>query len=135
MDRCIDQLFDETLKRLASYGIFLDKPLGDQPFRFSDYPEVQQVIDGIFEEFRQSVEVTITKGLEWEDNLSASKATDLASRYGVAVTQQRSQAVAGFAQRRLRTAQGRRARPIPASMEYHRHIPQGGRDRYGHRPP
>ena len=101
MDRCIDQLFDKALKRLASYGIFLDKPLGDQPFSFSDYPEVQQVIDGIFEEFRQSVEVTITEGLAWEDNLSASKATDLASRYGVAVAQQRSQAVAGFAQRKV----------------------------------
>lgn len=101
MDRCIDQLFDKTLKRLASYGIFLDKPLGDQPFSFADYPEVQHIIDGIFEEFRQSVEVTITKGLEWEDNLSASKATDIASRYGVAVAQQRSQAVAGFAQRKV----------------------------------
>ena len=101
MDRCIDQLFDKTLKRLASYGIFLYKPLGDQPFSFSDYPEVQQVIDDIFEEFRQSVEVTITEGLEWEDNLSASKATDIASRYGVAVAQQRSQAVAGFAQRKV----------------------------------
>ena len=101
MDRRIDQLFDEALKRLASYGIFLDKPLGDQPFSFSDYPEVQRIIDGIFEEFRQSVEVTITKGLEWEDNLSASKATDIASRYGVAVAQQRSQAVAGFAQRKV----------------------------------
>ena len=101
MDRCIDQLFDKALKRLASYGIFLDKPLGDQPFSFSDYPEVQRIIDGIFEEFRQSVEVTITKGLEWEDNLSASKATDIASRYGVAVAQQRSQAVAGFAQRKV----------------------------------
>ena len=101
MDRCIDQLFDKALKRLASYGIFIDKPLGDQPFSFSDYPEVQQVIDSIFEEFRQSVEVTITKGLEWEDNLSASKATDIASRYGVAVAQQRSQAVAGFAQRKV----------------------------------
>ena len=89
------------LKRLASYGIFLDKPLGDQPFSFADYPEVQRIIDGIFEEFRQSVEVTITKGLEWEDNLSASKATDIASRYGVAVAQQRSQAVAGFAQRKV----------------------------------
>lgn len=52
MDRRIDQLFDKALKRLASYGIFLDKPLGDQPFSFSDYPDVQQVIDGIFEEFR-----------------------------------------------------------------------------------
>ena len=101
MDRCIDQLFDKTLKRLASYGIFLNKPLGDQPFSFSDYPEVQQVIDSIFEEFRQSVEVTITEGLAWEDYLSASKATDLASRYGVAVAQQRSQAVAGFAQRKV----------------------------------
>ena len=101
MDRRIDQLFDETLKRLASYGIFLNKPLGDQPFSFSDYPEVQQIIDGIFEEFRKSVEVVITKGLEWEDNLSASKATDIASRYGVAVAQQRSQAVAGFAQRKV----------------------------------
>lgn len=101
MDRRIDQLFDKALKRLESYGIFLDKPLGDQPFRFSDYPEVQRIIDGIFEEFRQSVEVVITKGLEWEDNLSASKATDLASRYGVAVAQQRSQAVAGFAQRKV----------------------------------
>ena len=101
MDRRIDQLFDETLKRLASYGIFLDKPLGDQPFSFADYPEVQRIIDGIFEEFRQSVEVTITKGLEWEDNLSASKTTDLASRYGVAVAQQRSQAVAGFAKRKV----------------------------------
>lgn len=101
MDRRIDQLFDETLKRLASYGIFLDKPLGDQPFSFSDYPEVQQIINGIFEEFRKSVEVVITKGLEWEDNLSASKATDIASRYGVAVAQQRSQAVAGFAQRKV----------------------------------
>ena len=101
MDRCIDQLFDKTLKRLASYGIFLNKPLGDQPFSFSDYPEVQRIIDGIFEEFRQSVEVTITEGLEWEDNLSASKATDIASRYGVAVAQQRSQAVAGFAQRKV----------------------------------
>ena len=101
MDRRIDQLFDKALKRLASYGIFLDKPLGDQPFSFSDYPEVQQVIDGIFDEFRKSVEVTITKGLEWEDNLSASKATDIASRYGVAVAQQRSQAVAGFAQRKV----------------------------------
>ena len=101
MDRRIDQLFDETLKRLASYGIFLDKPLGDQPFSFADYPDVQQVIDGIFEEFRQSVEVVITKGLAWEDNLSASKATDIASRYGVAVAQQRSQAVAGFAQRKV----------------------------------
>lgn len=101
MDRRIDQLFDKTLKRLASYGIFLDKPLGDQPFSFADYPEVQQVIDGIFEEFRQSVEVTITKGLEWEDNLSASKTTDIASRYGVAVAQQRSQAIAGFAQRKV----------------------------------
>ena len=101
MDRLIDQLFDKTLKRLASYGIFLDKPLGDQPFSFADYPEVQQVIDDIFEEFRQSVEVTITEGLEWEDNLSASKATDIASRYGVAVAQQRSQAVAGFAQRKV----------------------------------
>ena len=89
------------LKRLASYGIFLDKPLGDQPFSFSDYPEVQRIIDGIFEEFRKSVEVVITKGLEWEDNLSASKATDIASRYGVAVAQQRSQAVAGFAQRKV----------------------------------
>ena len=101
MDRRIDQLFDETLKRLASYGIFLDKPLGEQPFSFSDYPEVQQIINGIFEEFRKSVEVVITKGLEWEDNLSASKATDIASRYGVAVAQQRSQAVAGFAQRKV----------------------------------
>ena len=101
MDRRIDQLFDETLKRLASYGIFLDKPLGDQFFSFAEYPEVQQIIDGIFEEFRQSVEVAITKGLEWEDNLSASKATDIASRYGVAVAQQRSQAVAGFAQRKV----------------------------------
>ena len=101
MDRRIDQLFDKALKRLASYGIFLDKPLGDQPFSFSDYPEVQRIIDGIFDEFRQSVEVTITKGLEWEDNLSASKATDIASRYGVAVAQQRSQAVAGFAQRKV----------------------------------
>jgi SPP1 gp7 family putative phage head morphogenesis protein len=101
MDRRIDQLFDKTLKRLASYGIFLDKPLGDQPFSFADYPDVQQVIDGIFEEFRQSVEVVITKGLAWEDNLSASKATDIASRYGVAVAQQRSQAVAGFAQRKV----------------------------------
>lgn len=101
MDRCIDQLFNETLKRLASYGIFLDKPLGDQPFSFSDYPEVQRIIDGIFEEFRQSVEVSITKGLAWEDNLSARKATDIASRYGVAVAQQRSQAVAGFAQRKV----------------------------------
>lgn len=101
MDRRIDQLFDETLKRLASYGIFLNKPLGDQPFRFSDYPEVQQIINGIFEEFRKSVEVVITKGLEWEDNLSANKATDIASRYGVAVAQQRSQAVAGFAQRKV----------------------------------
>ncbi|WP_297172686.1 ADP-ribosyltransferase [uncultured Porphyromonas sp.] len=94
MDRRIDQLFDKTLKRLASYGIFLDKPIRDQPFSFADYPDVQQVIDGIFEEFRQSVEVVITKGLAWEDNLSASKATDIASRYGVAVAQQRSQAVA-----------------------------------------
>lgn len=101
MDRRIDQLFDETLKRLASYGIFLDKPLGDQPFSFSDYPEVQRIIDDIFEEFRQSVEVTITEGLAWEDNLSASKATDIASRYGVAVAQQRNQAVAGFAQRKV----------------------------------
>ena len=101
MDRRIDQLFDKALKELARYGIFLDKPLGDQPFSFSDYPEVQRIIDGIFEEFRQSVEVTITKGLEWEDNLSASKATDLASRYGVAVAEQRSQAVAGFAQRKV----------------------------------
>ena len=101
MDRRIDQLFDKTLKRLASYGIFLDKPLGDQPFSFSDYPEVRQIINGIFEEFRKSVEVVITKGLEWEDNLSASKATDIASRYGVAVAQQRSQAVAGFAQRKV----------------------------------
>ncbi len=101
MDRCIDKLFDKALKRLASYGIFLDKPLGDQPFSFADYPEVQQIIDGIFDEFRQSVEVTITKGLAWEDNLSASKATDIASRYGVAVAQQRSQAVAGFAQRKV----------------------------------
>ena len=101
MDRRIDQLFDKALKRLASYGIFLDKPLGDQPFSFSDYPEVQRIIDGIFEEFRKSVEVVITKGLEWEDNLSASKATDIASRYGVAVAQQRSQAVAGFAQRKV----------------------------------
>ena len=101
MDRRIDQFFDKALKRLASYGIFLNKPLGDQPFSFSDYPEVQRIIDGIFEEFRQSVEVTITKGLEWEDNLSASKATDIASRYGVAVAQQRSQAVAGFAQRKV----------------------------------
>ena len=101
MDRRIDQLFDETLKRLASYDIFLDKPLGEQPFSFSDYPEVQQIINGIFEEFRKSVEVVITKGLEWEDNLSASKATDIASRYGVAVAQQRSQAVAGFAQRKV----------------------------------
>lgn len=101
MDRRIDQLFDETLKRLASYGIFLDKPLGEQPFSFADYPEVQQIINGIFEEFRQSVEVVITKGLEWEDNLSADKATDIASRYGVAVAQQRSQAVAGFAQRKV----------------------------------
>ena len=90
-----------NLKRLASYGIFLDKPLGDQPFSFSDYPEVQRIIDGIFEEFRQSVEVVITEGLAWEDNLSASKATDIASRYGVAVAQQRSQAVAGFAQRKV----------------------------------
>ena len=47
------------------------------------------------------MEVTITEGLEWEDNLSASKATDIASRYGVAVAQQRSQAVAGFAQRKV----------------------------------
>lgn len=101
MDRRIDQLFDETLKSLASYGIFLNKPLGNQPFSFSDYPEVQQIIDGIFEEFRQAVEVVITKGLEWEDNLSASKATDIASRYGVAVAQQRSQAVAGFSQRKV----------------------------------
>lgn len=101
MDRRIDQLFDETLKSLASYGIFLNKPLGKQPFSFSDYPEVQQIIDGIFEEFRQAVEVVITKGLEWEDNLSASKATDIASRYGVAVAQQRSQAVAGFSQRKV----------------------------------
>ena len=101
MDRRIDQLFDKALKRLASYGIFLNKPLGDQPFSFADYPEVQRIIDGIFEEFRQSVEVTITDGLEWEDNLSASKATDIASRYGVAVAQQRSQAVAGFAQRKV----------------------------------
>ena len=101
MDRRIDQLFDKALKRLASYGIFLDKPLGDQPFSFSDYPEVQRIIDGIFEEFRQSVEVVITEGLAWEDNLSASKATDIASRYGVAVAQQRSQAVAGFAQRKV----------------------------------
>ncbi|WP_424777637.1 hypothetical protein [Porphyromonas endodontalis] len=101
MDRRIDQLFDETLKRLASYGIFLDKPLGEQPFSFSDYPEVQQIINGIFEEFRKSVEVVITKGLEWEDNLSASKATDIASRYGVAVAQQRSQAVAGLSQRKV----------------------------------
>lgn len=101
MDRRIDQLFDETLKRLASYGIFLDKPLGEQPFSFADYPEVQQIINGIFEEFRQSVEVVITKGLEWEDNLSADKATDIASRYGVAVAQQRSQAVAGFAHRKV----------------------------------
>lgn len=101
MDRRIDQLFDETLKRLASYGIFLNKPLGEQPFSFADYPEVQQIINGIFEEFRKSVEVVITKGLEWEDSLSASKATDIASRYGVAVAQQRSQAVAGFAQRKV----------------------------------
>ena len=101
MDRRIDQLFDKALKELARYGIFLDKPLGDQPFSFADYPEVQQVIDSIFEEFRQSVEVTITEGLAWEDNLSASKATDIASRYGVAVAQQRSQAVAGFAQRKV----------------------------------
>jgi len=78
MDRRIDQLFDKALKELARYCIFLDKPLGDQPFSFSDYPEVQRIIDGIFEEFRTSVEVTITKGLEWEDNLSASKATDIA---------------------------------------------------------
>ena len=101
MDRRIDQLFDETLKSLASYGIFLNKPLGNQPFSFSDYPEVQQIIDGIFEEFRKAVEVVITKGLEWEDNLSASKATDIASRYGVAVAQQRSQAVAGLSQRKV----------------------------------
>ena len=78
MDRRIDQLFDKALKELARYGIFLDKPIGDQPFSFSDYPEAQRIIDGIFEEFRTSVEVTITKGLEWEDNLSASKATDIA---------------------------------------------------------
>ncbi len=32
MDRRIDQFFDKALKRLASYGIFLNKPLGDQPF-------------------------------------------------------------------------------------------------------
>lgn len=101
MDRRIDRLFDETLKRLASYGIFLNKPLGEQPFSFADYPEVQQIINGIFEEFRKSVEVVITKGLEWEDSISASKATDIASRYGVAVAQQRSQAVAGFAQRKV----------------------------------
>lgn len=47
------------------------------------------------------MEVTITEGLAWEDNLSASKATYLASRYGVAVAHERSQAVAGFAQRKV----------------------------------
>ena len=101
MQKTIDKLFTQAVKDLSSYSHLLTAPPDKKPFSFKDYPHVQKSIDRIFEEFRRKVSLEITQALDWEDNLSATKASDLATKYGVAIPSLRSKAVEAFAQRKV----------------------------------
>ena len=77
----------------------MDKPIGDKPFSFADYPHIKKRMDQLFDQFKSQTSTAIRNSLEREDALSADKATELAAYYGQALTAQRSAAVQQIANR------------------------------------
>lgn len=77
----------------------MDKPIGDKPFSFADYPHIKKRMDQLFDQFKSQTSTAIRNSLEREDALSADKAADLAVYYGQALNAQRSAAVQQIANR------------------------------------
>lgn len=77
----------------------MDKPIGDKPFSFADYPHIKKRMDQLFDQFKSQTSTAIRNSLEREDALSADKAADLAAYYGQALNAQRSAAVQQIANR------------------------------------
>ena len=71
----------------------MDKPIGDKPFSFADYPHIKKRMDQLFDQFKSQASTAIRNSLEREDALSADKAADLAAYYGQVLNAQRSAAV------------------------------------------
>ena len=99
LDRRIARLFDQTINEIARWGILMDKPIGDKPFSFADYPHIKKRMDQLFDQFKSQTSTAIRNSLEREDALSADKAADLAVYYGQALNAQRSAAVQQIANR------------------------------------
>lgn len=77
----------------------MDKPIGDKPFSFADYPHIKKRMDQLFDQFKSQTSTAIRNSLEREDALSADKAADLAAYYGQVLNAQRSAAVQKIANR------------------------------------
>ena len=77
----------------------MDKPIGDKPFSFADYPHIRKRMDQLFDQFKSQTSTAIRNSLEREDALSADKAADLAAYYGQVLNAQRSAAVQQIANR------------------------------------
>ena len=77
----------------------MDKPIGDKPFSFADYPHIKKRMDQLFDQFKSQTSTAIRNSLEREDALSADKAADLAAYYGQALAAKRSAAVQQIANR------------------------------------
>ena len=77
----------------------MDKPIGDKPFSFADYPHIKKRMDQLFDQFKSQTSTAIRNSLEREDALSADKAADLAAYYGQVLNAQRSAAVQQIANR------------------------------------
>ena len=99
LDRRIARLFDQTINEIARWGILMDKPIGDKPFSFADYPHIKKRMDQLFDQFKSQTSTAIRNSLEREDALSADKAADLAAYYGQALAAKRSAAVQQIANR------------------------------------
>jgi len=77
----------------------MDKPIGDKPFSFADYPHIKKRMDQLFDQFESQTSTAIRNSLEREDALSADKTADLAAYYGQVLNAQRSAAVQQIANR------------------------------------
>lgn len=77
----------------------MDKPIGDKPFSFADYPHIKKRMDQLFDQFKSQTSTAIRNSLEREDALSADKTADLAAYYGQVLNAQRSAAVQQIANR------------------------------------
>ena len=77
----------------------MDKPIGDKPFSFADYPHIKKRMDQLLDQFKSQTSTAIRNSLEREDALSADKTADLAAYYGQVLNAQRSAAVQQIANR------------------------------------